>query len=210
MTTNKKDNDQKNNTDNQSIIAETIKQAGKIITGGTKEEENKKKLEKELIEKLEKEVEEYKNKWLRAEAENENLRKRFTKDITDAREYAIAEMAKDVADLKENFRLAKGSIDKEILKNDHAAAMYKGIEMIDKLFDSLLKNHDIKQLIPIGEMFDHNYHQAIKKVTSTSHPSGSIVEVIRSGYLLKNRLLSPAIVAVAEYTEDTEDTIKED
>ncbi|CAK8163303.1 Protein GrpE [Candidatus Xenohaliotis californiensis] len=187
---------------NNNPIAGKAKESNS--TEKDQEENGRKSIEddKEKITKLMQTIDDYKNRWLRAAAENENIRKRFTKELKDSREYAVSEIAKDVAELKENFHLAKTSISQELLQDKHIEAIYRGIEMIDKLFNEMLKKHGVKPINPIGKAFDHNYHQAIHHKPSTEHAPGTVIEVIKSGYMIKDRLLIPALVSVAKEPEE--------
>jgi molecular chaperone GrpE len=138
---------------------------------------------------------------LRLGAELENTRKRLTKEANEASQYAITKFARDLIEVLENLHRAEASIhsSEELEGNQTLKAIFSGVELTKKSLVDSFEKHGIQRVEPnIGDKFDHNYHQAIAQVPATSHPADSIVQVIQAGYIIHDRLLRPALVAVAK------------
>ncbi|MBS0236013.1 MAG: nucleotide exchange factor GrpE [Proteobacteria bacterium] len=151
------------------------------------------------IEELSSKNAELEDKVLRAVAESENIRRRLSKEIEDAAQYAISNFAHDMIEVEENFRRAMESISKDSLSNDALAqSIYQGVEMTLNMLVKNREKHGIRRLDPMGQEFDHNFHQAIGQVEAADQPSGTIVQVVQAGYIIKDRLLRAALVMVAK------------
>ena len=128
----------------------------------------------------------------------ENLRTRSRREQEDALKYATTNFARDLLNVSDNLRRALDSVpegadeDGEGLKNLRA-----GVEMTERELLSVFERHGIEQIIPMGEKFDHNAHQAMFKVPSPDKEPGTIVQVVQTGYKLRDRLLRPAMVGIA-------------
>lgn len=152
-----------------------------------------------------------KDRLLRSIADMENLRNRSRREQEDALKYATTNFARDLLNVSDNLRRALDSVpegadeDGEGLKNLRA-----GVEMTERELLSVFERHGIEQIIPMGEKFDHNTHQAMFKVPSSDTEPGTIVQVVQTGYKLRDRLLRPAMVGVAteESNEGGDDASK--
>jgi molecular chaperone GrpE len=145
------------------------------------------------------EAAEHKNQWLRALAEAENVRRRLQRERDDAVKYAITGFAKDLLPVADNLRRALAAIPQEALDNDEALRnLATGVEMTERLLQAALERHNLKRIEPLGEKFDSNLHQAMYEVPDSGQPAGTIVQVLEAGYLLHDRLVRPALVAVAK------------
>jgi molecular chaperone GrpE len=145
------------------------------------------------------EASEHKNQWLRALAEAENVRRRLQRERDDAVKYAITGFAKDLLPVADNLRRALAAIPQEALDNDEALRnLATGVEMTERLLQAALERHNLKRIEPLGEKFDSNLHQAMYEVPDSGQPAGTIVQVLEAGYLLHDRLVRPALVAVAK------------
>lgn len=140
-----------------------------------------------------------KDRLLRALAEVENMRQRAQRDKEEAIKYATTAFARDLLNVSDNLRRAldsgaggEGQTDSETLKN-----LISGVEMTEKELLTVFERHGIAVVDPGGEKFDHQYHQAMFQVPTADHPPGTIVEVVQVGYVLRDRLLRPALVGVA-------------
>jgi molecular chaperone GrpE len=142
---------------------------------------------------------EYKNQWLRALAEAENVRRRLQRERDDAVKYAISGFAKDLLPVADNLRRALAAIPQEALDNDEALRnLATGVEMTERLLLAAFERYNLKRIEPLGEKFDSNLHQAMYEVPDSGQPAGTIVQVLEAGYLLHDRLVRPALVAVAK------------
>lgn len=144
-------------------------------------------------------VAEYKDQMLRALAEAENSRRRTQRDRDEALKHAPAVIAKDILTVADNLRRAIEHIPQEALAYDEALAnLATGVEMTERLLLSAFEKHNIRQINPLGERFDSNFHQAMFEMPGTGQAPGTIVQVMEAGYLIHDRLLRPALVGVAK------------
>lgn len=148
---------------------------------------------------LEVQLEETKDRLLRALAELENLRRRTAREIDEARKYAIAGFARELLDVDDNLSRAlenipAGAVD----ESGFAKTLAEGVAMTQKALAACFERHRIAKVTPrIGEKFDHNRHQAMFEV-ETDQPPGTIAQVLQPGYVIADRLLRPALVGVAK------------
>ena len=138
------------------------------------------------------ELEEQKEKYLRAYADFENMKKRLERDKSSAVSFANETFAKDLLSVIDSFESAISSM--EQIEGDEAVEKIKeGVSLTFEQLLKVMKKHGVEEVANEG-VFDPNFHQAIQQVESDEHESGEIVNVLQKGYLLKDRLLRPAIV----------------
>jgi len=149
---------------------------------------------------LERELAESKDRLLRTLAEMENLRKRTERDIADARNYGISAFARDILNVADNMHRALHALDEELrAKADSGIkALLDGVELTERELMNALEKHGVKKIDPLGQKFDPNRHQAMYEVEDASVPNGSVVQVVQAGYLIGERVLRPAMVAVSK------------
>ncbi|MEK7815869.1 MAG: nucleotide exchange factor GrpE [Pseudomonadota bacterium] len=136
------------------------------------------------------------DQFLRAKAEADNVRKRTEAEIASIRKYAVESFAAEMLAVHDSLDLARS-----VSLADSATAvekMHEGLELTLKLMDGVLAKFGVTQLDPKGEKFDPARHQALSMVASAEVPPNHIVTVIQKGYLLRDRLLRPAMVLVAK------------
>jgi molecular chaperone GrpE len=143
---------------------------------------------------------EFKDKLLRTLAEMENLRKRTEREVADARQYAIANFARDVLAVADNMHRALEAIDSELRDSADTKmkSLVEGVELTERELMKVLERNGVKMFSPAGEKFDPNLHQAMYEVETPELPPGSVAQVIQSGYMLGERVLRPALVAVSK------------
>jgi molecular chaperone GrpE len=151
-----------------------------------------------VIAALQAEVEQAKDQALRALADAENTRKRALKEREDAGKYAISAFARDLLEFSGNFDRALAAIPQEIRTDERIAAVVIGIEAMAKDLFSTFEKHGIQKINPIDEPFNPNYHEAIFEAPGTGKPAGTVIQVIETGYIIKDRLLRPAKVGIAK------------
>ncbi|MCE2520102.1 MAG: nucleotide exchange factor GrpE [Alphaproteobacteria bacterium] len=154
------------------------------------------------IAELEEEVADLKDRLLRAAAETENLRKRSLKDIEDARKFATRQFSGDVLAVADNLARALEYVTDEARADDERKGLIEGVEMTLKEFASILERHGIRPIEAMGAPFDPNLHQAIFEVESADVAAGHVMQVMRVGYTIHDRLLRPAMVGVAKAPAD--------
>lgn len=152
------------------------------------------------IEAARAEIADLKDKFLRAKAENENIRRRAENDVASARKYAVETFATEVLSVRDSLDLAR-SVELDHGSDEAVQKMYEGIDLTLKLMDSVLAKFGITLVDPQGEKFDPARHQAISVMTSEQVPANHVVSVVQKGYLLRDRLLRPAMVVVAKAPE---------
>ncbi len=145
------------------------------------------------------EVAKLKDQMMRLAAEMENLRKRQAKELEEANKYGITKFARDLIEVLENLHRAESSVNSEQLEaNNTLKQIFSGVELTKKSLIDAFDKWGIKRIDPMGEMFNHDFHQAITQIPTTTHASGTVVQVIQAGYVINDRLLRPALVAVAK------------
>jgi molecular chaperone GrpE len=149
---------------------------------------------------LERDHAEMKDRLLRTLAEMENLRKRTEREVADSRLYGIAGFARDVLGVADNMRRALEAVPVEARANAQAGmkALVDGVELTERELLKALEKNGVRQFTPLGEKFDPNVHQAMFEVPDPSVPAGSIVQVMQPGYMIGERVLRPALVAVSK------------
>ena len=147
-----------------------------------------------------------KDKLLRALAEMENLRKRTEREVADSRAYAITAFARDILNVADNMHRALGALDVELRKQADSSlkALLDGVELTERELLNVLDKHGVKKLEPLGQKFDPNLHQAMYEVPDPAVPAGTIVQVVQAGYTIGDRVLRPALVAIAKGASKTE------
>ncbi|MEM6680960.1 MAG: nucleotide exchange factor GrpE [Pseudomonadota bacterium] len=148
---------------------------------------------------LETELADTKDRLMRAVAETENVRRRAEREKTDAHSYAVTKFARDLLNVADNLRRAMESAPEGSQDDDSPLKGFMaGVEMTERELLSAFEKHGITKLDPQGEKFDHNFHQAMSEIEMADVENGSIIQVYQPGYVLKDRLLRPAMVVVAK------------
>jgi len=140
-----------------------------------------------------------KDQLLRALAEAENVRRRAQREREDAAKYAITNFARDVLQVSDNLHRALEAIPAAALAEDEALKnLHEGVSATERQLDAALERQQVKRIWPMGEKFDANLHQAMFEVQTADQAPGTVVQVMQAGYLIHDRLLRPALVAVAK------------
>jgi molecular chaperone GrpE len=149
---------------------------------------------------LERDLADAKDRLLRTLAEMENLRKRTEREVADARAYGISAFARDILTVADNMHRAMAALDDELRAKADASvkALLDGVELTERELLNVLEKHGVKQIDPLGQKFDPNRHQAMYEVEDASVPAGNVVQVVQAGYLIGERVLRPALVAVSK------------
>src|ERR1700744_5176533 len=152
------------------------------------------------VEALTKEVAEARDKMLRTLAEMENLRQRTRREVADAKTYGITGFARDVLEIADNLQRALDAVPAEARANADPGmkALMEGVELTETSLLNTLEKNGVKKFDPSGEKFDPNFQQAMYEVPDASVPSGTVVQVVQSGYMIGERILRPALVGVSK------------
>lgn len=144
------------------------------------------------------EVEHLKDQMLRAMAEAENTRRRLNKELDETRKYAVSNFAKEMLAVADNFRRALEAIPKDNGNNDTLKQLVAGVEATERQLLAGFEKFGIKKINPMGQPFDPHFHRVMMEVEDTAHPQGTIVQVLQEGYVVHDRLLREALVAVSK------------
>ena len=156
---------------------------------------------------LEMERDDLKDQALRAMAEVENMRRRTERELSQARRYGHANFARDLLAAIDNLKRAV-----DVLPEDRSGLdanmtnLVVGVEMIHQEITSVLERHGITMINPEGEKFDYDKHQAMFEVPTNDVEPGMVVQVAQNGWMLHDRLLTPAMVGVSKPADDAETT----
>ena len=147
---------------------------------------------------LESQLAEAKQQVLYAQAETQNVRRRAEKEAQDARAYAATGFARDVLSVADNLSRALAAIPADLREDEKMKGLVTGLEATGRELDSVFGRHGITKISAVGEALDPNRHQAMMEVPSADAEPGTVVQEIQSGYMIKDRLLRPALVGVAK------------
>ena len=151
-------------------------------------------------------ISDLKDQLLRTMAESENIRKRTLKEVEQAKKYSHISFIRDLVSSVDNLKRALDSVPDN--KNDLPEPIKNlilGLEIVEKEIVTTLERHNIKQISPLGEKFDYNFHQAMFEVPTNNSEPGVVVEVSQNGYLLYERLVRPAMVGISKKIEQNDD-----
>ncbi|MCC7547687.1 MAG: nucleotide exchange factor GrpE [Burkholderiales bacterium] len=146
--------------------------------------------DRELMRKLELQVQEHHDAWLRAKAEADNIRKRAQTDIASAHKFALEGFASELLPVRDALEAALAA------DNSSLESLRQGVELTLKQITGVFEKAAIGEVDPIGQRFDPHRHQAMTTVPS-DEPPNMVVQVLQKGYVLHDRVLRPALVAVS-------------
>jgi molecular chaperone GrpE len=149
---------------------------------------------------LEAQVAELRDKFLRAVAEAENVRKRAEREIADERTYGITGFARDILAVADNLARTLDAVGAEARASADGSlkALLDGVELTERELQKALAKNGIRRIDPQGEKFDPHRHQAVFEVPDANVPAGMVAQVIQPGYAIGERVLRPAMVGVSK------------
>jgi molecular chaperone GrpE len=152
----------------------------------------------DALDRLRGDLEAAKQDVLYAQAETQNVRRRLEKEKADALAYGVTGFARDVLSVHDNLSRALDAIPEELREDEKLKGLVSGIEATAREIDKVFSQHGISRIAATGLPLDPNQHQAMLEVPSADHEPGTVVQEIQPGYMIKERLLRPAMVAVAK------------
>lgn len=152
----------------------------------------------EALENLRNDLEAAKQDVLYAKAETQNVRRRLEKDVADARAYAATGFARDILSVWDNLSRAVDAIPESMREDDKMKGLVIGIEATQRELEKVFGQHGVSRIASMGLSLDPNQHQAMMEVPSADHEPGTVVQEMQSGWMIKDRLLRPAMVAVSK------------
>ena len=138
---------------------------------------------------------------LYAQAETQNVRRRMEKEAQDARAYAATGFARDVLSVADNLTRALEAIPAEMRESEAMKPLVIGLEATGRELESVFAKNGITRIASMGIPLDPNQHQAMVEIPSTDAAAGTIIAEMQAGYMIKDRLLRPALVGVAKAAE---------
>jgi len=198
----KEENLKQETAENETSNEEVKKEVSENI-----EEENNSSKEVSPEEK----IKELEDKLIRTFAEVENQRRRFEKEKEDAFEYGGYAFAKEALNLIDNLERSKLVLQSdEVLKDTEALKKtLEHLDIINKDLISIFTKNNIKPIDSINKKLDPNFHQAMMEIEDDSKEPGTIVQEIQKGFMIKDRLLRPSLVAVSKKTEKRDEKSEE-
>lgn len=134
---------------------------------------------------------------LYARAETQNVRRRMEKDIADARAYAATGFARDVLSVADNLARAVEAIPEDLREDSKFKGLVQGIQATQRELEKVFAQNGISRIAAMGLPLDPNQHQAMLEIPSGEAEPGTVVQEMQAGYMIKDRLLRPAMVGVA-------------
>ena len=201
-----KEQEPSNITDDEKNVNEKEKMEVEQFLDEEVEKEVEEEEEEEEDNDLEVKIKELKDQLMRTLADGENLRKRTLKEVEQAKKYSHISFVRDLVSSVDNLKRALDSIpeDKSNL-SEPIKNLILGLEIVEKEIVTTLEKNNIKQISPLGEKFDYNFHQAMFEIPTNDCDPGLVVEVSQNGYLLYDRLVRPAMVGISKKIEEKKD-----
>jgi len=152
----------------------------------------------EVIAALEAEAADLKDRLLRAHAEVENIRKRSEREKEETAKYAITRLAREIVNVGDNFQRAIDAVPPGAADQDSALKSFlEGVTMTERELLNVLERYGIRRVQPMNEIFNPHLHQAVMEIARSDVPTGTIVQVFQAGFMIEDRVLRPAMGAVA-------------
>ena len=152
----------------------------------------------ERLSQLERELEEVRQHVLYAQAETQNVRRRLEQEKQSAATYAATGFARDMLSVKDNLERALTAIPEDLRADERMKGLIAGIEATGRELETVFQRNGITRIEAMGQKLDPNRHQAMVEIPSEEAEPGTIVQEMQSGYMIKDRLLRPALVGVAK------------
>jgi molecular chaperone GrpE len=153
--------------------------------------------ESDRLNALAKELEEVRQHVLYAQAETQNVRRRLEQEKQNASAYAATAFARDMLSVKDNLDRALAAVPEDLRQDERMKGLITGIEVTGRELDSVFQRHGITRVEAMGQALDPNKHQAMVEIPDDSAEPGTVVQEMQAGYMIKDRLLRPALVGVA-------------
>lgn len=182
------DNDKIDTADTEDLREETAEAAPEVA-------------EHDRVAKLEEELAKAKQEVLYAHAEVQNVRRRAEKEIADARAYGVTSFARDILSVADNLERGLAALSDDVRADDRFKGLIAGLEATAREFNAVFQREGITRIAAMGLPLDPNRHQAMLEVPTADAEPGTIVQEMQAGYMIKDRLLRPALVGVAKKPE---------
>jgi molecular chaperone GrpE len=152
----------------------------------------------EALESLRRDLDNAKQDVLYAQAETQNVRRRLEREKDEARAYAATGFARDILSVADNLTRAIQAIPESLRADDSMKGLVIGLEATQREIEKVFASHGITRIPAMGLPLDPNQHQAMLEVPTADHEPGTVVQEMQAGWMIKDRLLRAAMVAVAK------------
>lgn len=152
----------------------------------------------EALESMKADLDTARQEVLYARAETQNVRRRLEKDVADTRAYAATGFARDILSVSDNLVRAIDSIPQELRDDEKFKGLVAGIEATQRELERVFSQHGVTRVAAKGLPLDPNVHQAMMEIPSDDADPGTVIQEMQAGYLIRDRLLRPALVGVAK------------
>lgn len=150
---------------------------------------------------LREELDAAKQEVLYARADTQNVRRRLEKDKADARDYAATGFARDILSVSDNLARAIDAVPEALREDEKFKGLVAGIEATQRELDKVFAAHGVTRIAAKGMPLDPHLHQAMMEMPTTDAEAGTVIQEMQAGYMIKDRLLRPAMVVVAKAAE---------
>lgn len=179
----------------QSVTDQASEAASDVTASQTEQQAPKPDPQAAKLAELKQQSADMEDKYLRAQAEIQNMQTRFEKEQATLIKYGAQQLAKDILPVIDNLERALAVE----TKDEAAAGLKKGVQMTYNHLEDALKRNHVTEVAALGQKFDPTLHQAVQTVpASQDQPAETVVQVLQKGYQLKDRVLRPAMVVVAQ------------
>ena len=193
-----KDNDIRPSSPNEAVLTREPAQRADSTSEPAPADQLQPAIAPESSVSFDRELSDTRDQLLRALADMDNMRKRTEREVASARAYGISSFARDLLGVADQMQRAALHDGLRVHADEPTKALLEGVELTQIELIKVLEKYGVKRIEPLGQKFDPNRHKAMKEVEDASVPAGNVVQVMEAGYELGDRLLRPALVAVAK------------
>lgn len=194
----KMDGEKSENMDNENLSEEAEAELAGVPESMLDDEEDEQVSDIDRIAALEEELAAAKQDILYAKAEEQNTRRRLEQEKQNASTYAATGFSRDILSVADNLERALDAIPQELRDDEKFKGLVAGLEATGRELETVFGKHGIAPIEAVGEELDPNRHQAMVEIPSDEAEPGVIVQQMQRGYMIKDRLLRPALVGVAK------------
>ena len=191
-------NDDKKQPLDEAAAAELEGVPEELLDQGEDDSEGEEESISDALDRLKSDLDAAQQDVLYAKADTQNVRRRLEREKDDARAYAVTGFAREILSVADNLTRALSAVPEELREDEKLKGLLAGIEATQREMDKIFTNHGISRIASMGLPLDPNQHQAMLEVPSADAEPGTIVQEMQAGYMIKDRLLRPAMVGVAK------------
>ena len=191
-------NDDKKQPLDEAAAAELEGVPEELLDQGEDDSEGEEESISDALDRLKSDLDAAQQDVLYAKADTQNVRRRLEREKDDARAYAVTGFAREILSVADNLTRALSAVPEELREDEKLKGLLAGIEATQREMDKIFTNHGIGRIASMGLPLDPNQHQAMLEVPSADAEPGTIVQEMQAGYMIKDRLLRPAMVGVAK------------